>query len=64
MKSKLLKFMLLVWVMQPCSTLEEVEKFLNKLPRDQAVLAKIVVINSQRSFLGVLSTPYYIFYEK
>lgn len=54
---------LLAWVIQPCGTLEEVAKFLNKLPTAQAINAKVVVINSQRSFFGVWSTPYYVFYD-
>lgn len=52
------------WTMYTCGTLDCVTQFLNTLPVERALEAKIVVINSQRSFLGVLSDPYYIYYRK
>ena len=54
----------LIWVIKPCFTLEEVETFLNELPLERALEAKIVVINSQRSFLSSMSNPYYVFYRQ
>lgn len=42
----------LTWTHEACSTLDCVDDVLNKLPLDRALEAKIVVINSQRSFLG------------
>ena len=54
---------LALWFMKPCFTLEDVTTFLNKLPEDSAISAKIVVINSQRSFMGTLSSPYYVYYK-
>jgi len=52
------------WVMQGCFTLQDVTDFLNKLPPERAIEAKVVAINSQRSFLGSLSTPYYVWYRR
>ena len=56
--------LLLVWAIKDCFTLEDVSAFLNSLPPERAVEAKVVVINSQRSFLGALSSPYQVFYRK
>jgi len=53
-----------VWVMKDCYTLEDVTKMLNSLPADRAVDAKVLAINSQRSWMGSLSTPYYVWYRK
>lgn len=61
---RLLMVLLMVWAMQACDTLEAVLQFFNGLQDWQTEKAKIVVINSQRSFFGVLSTPYYVFYPK
>lgn len=55
---------LVVWVMKGCFTLDDVTTFLNSLPFQEALQAKVVVINSQRSFVGALSTPYYVWYPK
>ena len=63
MKKFLLAFSFL-WLLKPCFTLEEVTKFLNSLSPGVADTAKIVAINSQRSFLGSLSTPYYVWYRQ
>lgn len=52
------------WVMEGCDTLEQVTALLNRLPPDRATDAKVTTINSQRSFMGVLSTPYYVWYRK
>ena len=52
------------WQMQTCDTLDCVTDFLNKLPVQDALEAKVIVINSQRSLLGVLSNPYYIYYRR
>lgn len=52
------------WVMKDCFTLEAVTDFLNTLPPDRAADAKVVAINSQRSFMGSLSTPYYVWYRR
>jgi len=52
------------WVMQDCYTLDDVTALLNRLPADRAVDAKVLAINSQRSFLGAASTPYYVWYRK
>jgi len=54
----------LVWHQHSCMTLDDVKAFLDKLPPDRALEAKIVVLNSQRSFLGALSEPYYILYRE
>ena len=54
----------ITWNIQSCGTLECVTEFLNKLPIDRAIEAKITTINSQRSFMGVLSDPYKIWYRK
>ena len=54
----------LTWAMQTCSTLEEVTQFLNTLPEERALEAKVLTINSQRSFGGVFSSPYRIFYRR
>ena len=62
MKNKVMLW--LVWTMVSCSSLAEVQKTLSKLTNSESLSAKIVVINSQRSFLGVWSDPYYIFYVK
>lgn len=53
-----------VWVMKDCFDLPCVTRTLNELPPDRAVDAKVIAINSQRSFLGALSSPYYIWYRK
>ena len=52
------------WEMKSCATLNCVTDFLNALPPDSALDAKITTINSQRSFLGTLSDPYKIWYRK
>lgn len=52
------------WAMKDCYTLDDVTAFLNKLPPDRATDAKVLAINSQRSFLGTWSTPYYVWYRK
>ena len=57
-------WLLIMWTMVSCSTLDEVKKLLDGLPATEAMSAKIVVINSQRSFLGAWSDPYYVFYAK
>lgn len=56
--------LLLVWVIQSFFTIDDMVKFLNGLPEDRAKEAKILVINSQRSFLSTLSSPYYLIYRK
>lgn len=56
--------LLLVWVSQSFFTIDDMVKFLNGLPEDRAKEAKILVINSQRSFLSTLSSPYYLIYRK
>lgn len=53
----------LTWKMEGCYTLDDVTVFLNKLPAERALEAKVVAINSQRSFLGTLSTPYYVWHR-
>lgn len=52
------------WAMKDCFTLDDVTKFLNALPPDRAADAKVLAINSQRSFLGAMDTPYYVWYRK
>lgn len=52
------------WAMKDCYTLDDVTAFLNTLPTDRAVDAKVLAINSQRSFLGSMSTPYYVWYRR
>lgn len=64
MKNILLSILAVVWIMKGCFTLDDVKRFLNTLPLSESLNAKIVVINSQRSFLGKLSTPYYVLYPK
>lgn len=54
---------LLTWVMRACFTLEDVTSFLNTLPTERALEAKVIAMNSQRSFLGMFSTPYYVWYR-
>jgi hypothetical protein len=54
----------LVWKMESCGTLDCVTAQLNRLPPDRALEAKVVVINSTRSFMGALSNPYYIYYRE
>lgn len=61
---KLIMTLCFVWVMKDCFTLDDVTKFLNTLPLDQALHAKVIAINSQRSFAGVFTTPYYVWYNK
>lgn len=51
------------WKMQACYTLNDVTTFLNKLTPAQALEAKVLAINSQRSVLGSLSNPYYVWYR-
>ena len=53
-----------LWLMKPCFTLDEVTQFLNTLPPGIADTAKVLAINSKRSFLGELSTPYYVWYRQ
>ena len=45
-------------------TIDDLVKGLNALPQERQMEAKIFVINSQRSFLGVASDPYYLVYRK
>lgn len=52
------------WQVQGCITLDAVTELLNSLPAERASEAKVTTINSQRSFLGPLSTPYYVWYRK
>lgn len=52
------------WYMKDCFTLEDVTVFLNQLPPESAATAKVTTINSQRSFLGSMSSPYYVWYRK
>jgi hypothetical protein len=52
------------WQMESCGTLEDVTDFLNKLPPERAIEAKVTTINSQRSFMGALSDPYKVWYRK
>lgn len=52
------------WRMHGCFSLDEVTNFLNNLPPGRATEAKVIAINSQRSFLGSLSTPYYVWYRR
>ncbi|MGH7974867.1 MAG: hypothetical protein ACREBR_05030 [bacterium] len=61
---KLLASLMLVWVMKGCYTLDDVTKLLNSLTPTQVASAKIVAINSQRSPLGMFSTPYYVWYQQ
>lgn len=51
------------WAMKDCFTLGCVTDCLNSLPPDRAGEAKVLAINSQRSMLGALSNPYYIWYR-
>lgn len=53
-----------VWIMQDCYTLDDVTATLNRLTPEQAATAKVIAINSQRSMLGALSNPYYVWYRK
>ena len=62
MKNKIVLW--LIWTMVSCSSLADVQKTLNGLTNSESLTAKIVVINSKRSFLGALSDPYYVFYVK
>lgn len=52
------------WVMESAYTLDDVTAILNKLPSGKAIDAKVLAINSQRSFMGSLSTPYYVWHRK
>lgn len=52
------------WAMKDCYTLDDVTAFLNSLPADKADDAKVLAINSQRSMLGALSNPYYVWYRR
>lgn len=52
------------WIMKYCYTLEAVTQLLNSLPPQSAAQAKVLAINSQRSFMGSLSTPYYVWYPR
>lgn len=61
---KFIAMSMLLWVMKGCFALDDVTNFLNSLPKQQALTAKVVAINSQRSFMGALSTPYYVWYNK
>jgi hypothetical protein len=60
--SKWANILLAVWVMKSCNTLNEVIDFMNTLPADVAKEAKITTIGSYRAVVGVLSSPYYVFY--
>ncbi len=51
------------WIMKSCFTLDEVTSVLNALSPEQAASAKVTTINSQRSMLGALSSPYYVWYH-
>ena len=53
----------LIWVSKGFMTIEEMVQFLNTLPEQYAKEAKVIVLNSQRSFLGPLSKPYYLIYR-
>jgi hypothetical protein len=54
----------LQWESHACGTVTCVADFLNRLPDERAAEAKVITINSQRSFMGVLSDPYYVYYRK
>lgn len=52
------------WVMVPCYTLDDVTRLLNTLPPADALEAKVIANNSQRSLLGVWSNPYHVWHRK
>lgn len=60
---KLIMLLVLVWVAKSFFTIEDMMRFINQLPLERAMEAKIIVINSQRSFLGAASDPYYLIYR-
>lgn len=61
---KLLIVLALIWTSKQFGTIDDLVRFLNTLSDDRAKEAKILVINSQRSFLGVLSSPYFLIYRE
>jgi hypothetical protein len=62
---KFLKYLfILVWISKQFFAISDITNFLNTLPTERAIEAKIVVLNSQRSFLGSLSSPYILMYRE
>ncbi len=51
------------WVYESYFTIEDLMTALNALPVDKQLEAKIIVINSQRSFVGIWSDPYYLIHR-
>ena len=60
---KLGNLFVLVWVVKSFFTIDDMAKFINTLPPGVASDSKVVVINSQRSFLGTWSNPYFLIYR-
>lgn len=56
------KWLFLIWIMKTFVTLDSVTTFLNSLPVQQSLHAKIVVVDSQWTIFGPLTESYNIFY--
>ena len=63
-KGKWLAILALIWVSKQFFAINDMVKFLNDLPPDRALEAKVVVLNSQRSFMGKWSSPYVLVYRE
>jgi len=59
---KILRVMLLLWVLRWFNTADELVHFLNTLPSDVAMSAKILTAPSQRNVLGWVGQPYGLIY--
>jgi hypothetical protein len=64
MKRNLLILISVVWILKAFFTLDDLGKFMNNLPLSEALNAKVIVINSQRSLAGFWSPPYYLLYPQ
>lgn len=53
----------IIWVTKSFFTIDDMIDFLNMLPMQRQMEAKIFVINSTRSFMGKFSDPYYFIYR-
>ena len=53
----------IIWVTKSFFTIDGMINFLNTLPIQRQMEAKVFVINSTRSFMGNFSDPYYLIYR-
>jgi hypothetical protein len=62
MKKNWLILLTVTWILKSFFSLSELESFMNKLPLAEALNAKVIVLDSQRSF--ALNSPYYLLYPQ